>query len=262
MKIIAINGSPHKGNTCDQLTEIEQILIKHDDVEFETINLKDLTINPCKGCFICFIKGSDKCPLKDDREIIEKKIEEADGVIFASPVYSMHISYLMKTMIDRMAYTFHRPRYFGKYAITIAVAGNIGLKETNEYLSEVATAWGFIHLDSLPYRLAPKNTPMKIPPLKKDNTERIVERFHTTIKGGKPQKLTFRDHLTFRIMQTVYQQLDTMSPYDYQYWNERGWFDKKTKYFYSQVKRNIFFDGISRFFAWMMGRQLNKEFDK
>lgn len=262
MKIIAINGSPHKGNTSNQITKIEQILKNYDDVEFESINLKDLTINPCKGCFICFIQGSDKCPLKDDRRIIEKNIEEADGVIFASPVYSMHISYLMKTMIDRMAYTFHRPRYFGKYALTMAVAGNIGLKETNEYLSEVATSWGFIHLDSISYRLAPKNTPMKIPPLKKDNTEIVMEKFYTTIKKGKPQKLTFRDHLTFRIMQMVYERLDKMSPYDYHYWNEKGWFDKQTKYFYSPVKRNMFFDIISRFFAWMMGRQMDKEFEK
>ncbi|MBD3255313.1 MAG: hypothetical protein GF383_09485 [Candidatus Lokiarchaeota archaeon] len=41
-------------------------------------------------------KGEDKCPLKDDREIISKKLDDADGVIFATPVYSMRISYLLK----------------------------------------------------------------------------------------------------------------------------------------------------------------------
>lgn len=262
MKILAINGSPHGGNTTDQLKEIEKRINKYEDVEFEIINLKDQTLNPCKGCFNCFIKGSDKCPFNDDRYIIEKKIEESDGVIFASPVYSMHISYLMKIMIDRMAYIFHRPRYFGKYSLTMAVAGNIGLKETNRYLGEVATAWGFINIGSLSYRMAPKNTPMKIPPLKKDPTEMIIDRFYTMIKNRKPQKLTFQDHLTFRIMQTVYERLEKMSPHDYQYWKGKGWFDKQVKYFYSPIKGNMLYDRIARVIAWLMGRQMDKEFQK
>ncbi|MFE3845670.1 flavodoxin family protein [Thermoplasmatota archaeon] len=262
MKIIAINGSPHKGNTTDKILDIQQKLKKHDDVDFEIINLKDIDIQPCKGCFLCFIRGDDSCPLKDDREKIIKKIDEADGVIFATPVYSMHVSYLMKLLIDRFSCTFHRPRYFGKYAITIAVSANLGLKETSNYLKMVLTTWGFNYIGGLKYRSAPKNTPMKIPPLKKDRTDVIVEDFHNSIKMRKPQRLTISDYLTFRLMQVVYKQMETMSPYDYKYWNEKGWFEKDKKYFFENVKHNIFKDAFARLFTWIFKRQMEKEFNK
>ena len=262
MKILLINGSPHEGNTSDKIAEIEEKLSTYADADVEIINLKDMNILPCKGCFVCFMKGRNKCPLRDDRELIENKMMDADGVIFATPVYSMHVSYLLKTLIDRMGYIFHRPRFFKKYAITMSVAGNIGLKETNQYLSQVADAWGFEVVGNLSYRMAPKNTPMTLPPIKNDKTNELLENFYRKIKEKKPRKLSFTDHITFRLMQAVYKRFETMSPYDYQYWKEKGWFEKESVYFYSPVKRNIIYDSIAWFLAWMMGRQMDKEFVK
>ena len=53
-----------------------------------------------------------------------------------------------------------------------------------------------------------------------------------------------------------------MSPCDYKYWKEKGWFEKDTKYFCGNIKRNIFKDAIARFLAWMIGRQMDKAFTK
>ena len=262
MKIIAINGSPHKGNTTDKITDIEQKLKNYNDVDFEIINLKDMDLKQCRGCFTCFIKGDEFCTLKDDKDKIFKKIDEADGVIFATSVYSMHVSYLMKLLIDRFSCTFHRPRYFGKYAISVAVAGNIGLKETSNYLKMVLTTWGFNYVGGLTYRAAPKNTPMKIPPLKKDRTGDLTNKFYNAIKEKKPQKLTISDYLTFRLMQVVYKQMENMSPFDYKYWNEKGWFQKDKKYFCENVKHNIFKDAFARLFTLIFKRQMEKEFNK
>jgi hypothetical protein len=39
-------------------------------------------------------KGEDKCPLKDDRGAIEKKLLAADGVIFSAPVCVDNVSRL------------------------------------------------------------------------------------------------------------------------------------------------------------------------
>ena len=41
MKILAIMGSPHIGNTSEKLEIIKQKLTKYKDVDFEIINLKD-----------------------------------------------------------------------------------------------------------------------------------------------------------------------------------------------------------------------------
>jgi len=237
---------------------MEDELKKLGDVDFEYIHLKDLDIKPCKGCFVCFIKGEDYCPLDDDKEKISIKIAEADGVIFVSPVYSMHVSYLMKKFIDRFAYNFHRPRYFGKYAVTLAVTGGIGLEETLKYLKMITVCWGFQFVDQLDFIAPPRNTPIRPLMKKKDRTEEVAIKFYKAMKERKPRKLTFSDYLMFRSMQAVYSRMETMSPADYKYWNEKGWLEKDVEYFYTNVRGSFFKDIIARFMAWMTGRKIDK----
>ena len=258
MNILAIMGSPHKGNSLELTQRIEDRLLQFGDVEFDYVHLKDVDLRPCKGCFVCFVKGEDRCPLKDDKDMIAQKIEEADGVIFVSPVYSMHVSYLMKGFIDRFAYTFHRPRYFGKYALAVAVAGNVGLKPTLKYLRDTACTMGFDCVDQLGYLAAPKNTPLRTIATQKDRTDEVVRTFYTAIKEQRPKKLTFVDHLGFRLMQASYARLETLSPTDYAYWRDKGWIEKDTRYFHDNVRRNPLYDTIARFAGWMTGRQVDR----
>jgi multimeric flavodoxin WrbA len=262
MKILAIMGSPHKGNSLEITQRIEDKLAQFGDVEFEYVHLKDIDLQPCKGCFACFIHGEHRCPLKDDGAQIRQKLEAADGVIFVTPVYSMHVSYLLKQFIDRFSYNLHRPRFHGKYALAVAVTGNVGLDETLKYLNGIICGWGFDCVDQLGYRAAPKNTPMRTISSGKDRTGEVVIKFYSAIRERKPRKLTFADHVSYRIMQTVYEKLETMSPTDYAHWKERGWLDKDTPYFYANVKRNIFLDLLARFAGWMTGRQIDKAMAK
>lgn len=262
MKILAILGSPHKGNSLQATQRIEEKLGRFGDVEFDYVHLKDVNLEPCKGCFVCFMKGAERCPVKDDKGMIAQKIKEADGVIFVSPVYSMHVSYLFKQFVDRFSCVFHRPCYWGKYALTVAVAGNVGLKETNKYLKDVAMAWGFEVVDGLGYRMAPKNTTMREIAARKDRTDDVVERFYSAIKENKPRRLTFRDHFTFQIMRTSYARLESMSPTDYGYWKEKGWLEPGAVYFHNNVQANWLFDRVTRAMGWMTGRQIDSAIAK
>ena len=258
IKIVAIMGSPHKGNSLKATQRIEEKLARFGDVEFDYVHLKDADLRPCRGCFVCFMKGHERCPVKDDKETIAQKIEAADGVIFVSPVYSMHVSYLFKQFVDRFACTFHRPCYWGKYALTVAVAGNIGLKETNKYLKDMAMAWGFEVVDELGYRMAPRNTPMQAISTARDRTDEAVTKFYAAIRDRAPRKLTFRDHVTFRLMQASYARLETMSPTDYAYWQGQGWLEKDAVYFHDNVRPNWLWDRAARVVGWMTGRQIDK----
>jgi multimeric flavodoxin WrbA len=257
MKILAILGSPHKGNSLHATQRIQEKLTQFGDVEFEYVHLKDVELKPCKGCFVCFMKGEERCPVKDDKEMIAQKIQAADGVIFVSPVYSMHVSYLFKHFVDRFACTFHRPCYWGKYALTVAVAGNVGLKETSKYLQDVAMAWGFETVDKLEYRMAPRNTTMRAISTQKDRTDEVLLKFYTAVKDRRPRRLTFRDHFTFRLMQASYARLEELSPTDYQYWQEQGWLEPDTLYFHENVKANWLYDRAARVVGWMTGRQID-----
>jgi len=70
MKILAILGIPHKGNTFLITQEIESFLKSHPDLEFEYLHLKDVDLKSCRGCYLCFHKGPEICPLKDDKPVI------------------------------------------------------------------------------------------------------------------------------------------------------------------------------------------------
>ncbi len=258
MKVLAIMGSPHEGNTLEITQRIENKLKQLGDVEFQYVHLKDVNLKPCKGCFTCFIKGEECCPLKDDKEEISQKIEEADGVIFVTPVYYFHVSYLMKMFIDRFAYNGHRPRYFGKYAIALAATGGMGLDETLKYLKMVAGSWGFEFVGQIGLIAPPKNAPYIKLFEKKDRTDEVVCKFHAAIKEKKPRKLALSDHIHFRAMQAIYSRMETISPTDYKYFKENGWLERDTRYFYDNVKGNVFKDLIARLMAWIMGRQINK----
>ena len=74
IKVVAIMGSPHKGNSLEATQRFETSLHKLGEVEFEYLHLKDLDLQPCKGCFVCFVKGEDRCPLKDDMALIRTPV--------------------------------------------------------------------------------------------------------------------------------------------------------------------------------------------
>jgi len=67
MKILGISGSPRKGNCFAAFNSIKE---HYPEIEFKTIMLNDMNFEQCKGCYLCVMKGEDKCPIKDDREMI------------------------------------------------------------------------------------------------------------------------------------------------------------------------------------------------
>jgi Multimeric flavodoxin WrbA len=144
IKILTIIGSPRKkGNSYQASDRLEEMMKSMGDYEFEHIFLKDTNLEMCKGCFNCLSKGIKYCPLKDDREMIQEKMRDADGLILVSPVYVMHVSALLKNFIDRMAYLCHRPEYHGKKALLLTTTGGMGIKETLKYMEMVVDAWGY-----------------------------------------------------------------------------------------------------------------------
>src|SRR5512144_1160353 len=93
MKKLTIMGSHNgKGYGYKIVKMIEGRMIAKGDVEFEYLFLKDANLKPCTGCYVCMTKGEDKCPLKDDRALIEQTLRGADGIILSSPVYVNNVS--------------------------------------------------------------------------------------------------------------------------------------------------------------------------
>jgi len=145
MKVMAIMGSPRgKGNGYMVVKEIEWHMEGMGEVEFEYIFLKDANLEMCQGCFSCVSFGEDKCPLKDDRTVIEEKILATDGLILSSPMHVFNVSSLMKNFIDRFAYTQGRPKFFGQKMLLV-LNSNGGIRSKNA-LAALRIALGGINI--------------------------------------------------------------------------------------------------------------------
>lgn len=244
-KILAIIGSPRNGETCKAVRIFEEKLNKTEMVDFEYLYLKDLNVQPCKGCNNCFVKGEDSCPVYDDTEKIINKMMGADGVIFATPVYSLQVSGQMKILLDRLAYVFHRPCMFGKVFIAIAVQGIYGYKDVIKYLKKVAHFWGFTVVKGVGLDTPPGPRTVKMQTDIEMKIDRGVRDFYRALCSEKFKSPGFSDLIMFRMIRTAKPYLDIM-PRDYEYFCEKGWME--SDYYYpvklGPVKKlvGMFFD--------------------
>ena len=103
-KVTAFVGSAHKKNTYKAVVQFLNNLQALGDVEYEIVTLSDYKLGICRGCRLCFEKGEEFCPLKDDRDVLMDKITASDGVVFATPNYTFQMSGIMKTFLDRFGF--------------------------------------------------------------------------------------------------------------------------------------------------------------
>ena len=112
MKVTAFVGSARKKHTYKATEQFMYNLQSFGDVECEIVSLSDFHIEICKGCMLCLNKGEELCPFKDDRNMLIDKMNNSDGIIFASPNYSFDVSGLMKVFLDRLRIHFSSSAVF------------------------------------------------------------------------------------------------------------------------------------------------------
>jgi multimeric flavodoxin WrbA len=75
-----------RGNTSLILTPFVEGL-KEEGVEVELFYTRKLNVNPCLGDRSCWTRTPGKCVQKDDMTMLLPKIEAADIIVMAVPVY-------------------------------------------------------------------------------------------------------------------------------------------------------------------------------
>ncbi len=101
MKIIGFTASPHKkGNTAWTVNKILEGA-KEQGAETESWYSSDLNIKPCQGCLCCH-KGDRGCIINDDMQQLYGTIEQADAIVFGSPIYMGQMSAQAKIFTDRL----------------------------------------------------------------------------------------------------------------------------------------------------------------
>jgi multimeric flavodoxin WrbA len=129
MRIAAIMGGMRKkGNTEILLNEALDQAQKN-GASVSKFTLREMTIAPCDGCAACFKTG--ECIIKDDMEKIYSEMIEADGIIWATPVYFWSMTAITKVVMDRTyALGFPKQKLMNKVGGLILVAGGRGCLNT------------------------------------------------------------------------------------------------------------------------------------
>lgn len=102
MRVLLVNGSPHKdGVTNLALEEIAKAL-KNNDIESEIFWIGNKAISGCIGCGACF--KTKRCFINDKVNEFIEKTEQADGFIFGSVVHYAGPTGFIKSFMDRCFY--------------------------------------------------------------------------------------------------------------------------------------------------------------
>lgn len=221
MKITVIHGQSHKGSTyniarmlCDKLGgEITEFFLPRD---FDCF---------CKGCTACFVKSEKLCPDYERLKPITEAIDNADVVIFASPVYVMHATGAMKALLDHYGYRFmvHRPeeRMFSKQAVCISTAAGAGMSSTNKDMADSTFFWGFARTYKIGAAVAETSWERVKPKIKQSIERKTSSLAKKIIKRAGKVKPTIKTRAFFNIMAMV--QKNGWNEADKDYWLEKGW---------------------------------------
>jgi len=115
MKVLLINGSPHKeGCTFTALSEIANTLKKH-QIEAEIFHIG---VKPIAGCIACGkCKETGKCVFEDGVNQLGARLDEFDAIVLGSPVYYAGPSGQLCAFCDRLFFANSR-----KMAVKLAAA--------------------------------------------------------------------------------------------------------------------------------------------
>lgn len=98
MKTLILTGSPRKKGHTAELTGYLTGRLSGEAEILSLDNRKDIL--SCRDCRYCFTHGA--CCIQDPMQDIYRKLDEADRIVFAAPVYFYNIPGSMKAVLDRL----------------------------------------------------------------------------------------------------------------------------------------------------------------
>lgn len=260
MKAFFINSSYRQtGNTALALAIVAESL-QQKGVIVESINIAHMNIQTCHGCRLCFDKGEEACPHKDDLLGIYARVQEADLLVIGSPIYVEDINGVLKNWIDRMAFICHRPSLFGKKAFLICTSGSGASGHGFKTVQRAFQSWGIQTIGKAQFIAGAEIEKEAFLQKYGQKIEKIVATIlHSMDVHRKPSLISI---VTFQIQKMCYlnvgspqtsasagaeesSQISKSAPdseadllaasiretYDYTFWKRAGWLEKDRVYY-------------------------------
>ena len=138
MKVILVNGSPHKSGNTNEALEVVSNELKACGIDIEIFWIGPKPVGGCIACLQCREKG--KCVFEDTVNEFVEKAKDADGFIFGTPVHFAAMGGNIASFMDRAFYSASlsgRSNYFMfKPAASIITARRAGTTATYDQINK------------------------------------------------------------------------------------------------------------------------------
>ena len=104
MKVAMFNGSARKGGNTHIMLDWLAKSLAGEGIDSEIVDMGGMKLNGCAACNKCFNAKNRRCSVQDDMNGLIAKMDEADGIVLASPTYFADVTAEMKALIDRAGY--------------------------------------------------------------------------------------------------------------------------------------------------------------
>ena len=233
LDVLLFSASPRKkGNTVYTLEHAKKYL-EDFGAKTEIVHLHDYKLVHCTGCLKC-MRESDTCVMKDGLPELNEYFHAAKSFIIGSPLYINFITGPLKTFFDRNFHWVHRPGHIKKYAMFNVVSGHYSfVDQVEDYIRDIFTAWGsqYLGINSFVsygmHKFSNKEQDFAIYNKKLDNLVYSLRK-NPVLKPDEKQ-IQYFDNFK-KLFDNPYS-IEEL-PLDYQFWKEKGLFEKNYYYEY------------------------------
>jgi len=111
----------------------------------------------------------------------------------------------------------------------MCTTGGMGVKETLGYMETIVEAWGYKVHGKCGLVTAPWNPTAGMKNKNNKNLEKSVNKFHKSLESipndkSRQLKVSFMDYMSFRIFQTVSENVEQYLPADYKFYQNKEYY--------------------------------------
>lgn len=121
-KIIVVTSSPRKNGNSEILAQKFADGARAAGNEVQFVAVRELDLKFCTGCLFC--QSHDQCVLRDGMNLLYDKFQNADVLVFATPIYYYSICGQLKTLLDRLNPLYPRKNKFTDVYLIATAADN------------------------------------------------------------------------------------------------------------------------------------------
>lgn len=100
MKALILNGGGGE-KPYQEIVTLAEVWVQQQAAEATAFNLTSMSINPCRGCFVCWVKTPGRCVARDDMDRIIPHFANSDWLIWITPIAFGGYGYHLKKAVDR-----------------------------------------------------------------------------------------------------------------------------------------------------------------